>query len=125
MSDTDRNNEIAKKFRELADLFHGVAQGAGPDTEEETPKKGKKTKAPPADDTPPAEDDKVITPDHPKRAILQAVAKEYKEKTDLATAQKAMLLFGDGSKNVPDEDLAGAIKHFKNLLAKLGDDGEV
>jgi len=32
MSDTDRNNLIAAKFRELADLFHGVAQGAGPAT---------------------------------------------------------------------------------------------
>lgn len=121
MSDTDRNNLIATKLRELADLFHGVAQGAGPETDEKP--KGKK-KAAAADETPAEENDKVITPDHPQRAKLQAIAKEYKEKTDLATAQKAMLLFGDGSKNVPDSELAGAIKHFKNLLAKLAEADE-
>lgn len=32
MTDIDRNNLIATKLRELADLFHGVSQGAGPET---------------------------------------------------------------------------------------------
>ncbi len=127
MSDTDRNNLVAEKLRELADLFAGVAQGAGPVTDEKKPKAKKTPPAPPADDAPPAENDKTITPDHPKRLALQQVAKEYREKTNLAAAQKAMALFGDGSKNVSDEELLGAIAHFKNLLKQLpvADDGEV
>lgn len=129
MSDTDRNNLIAAKFRELADLFQGVAQGAGPSTDPEAPAAEEKKKpgrpkaapAPPPVETPPVEDDKTVTDDHPKRAELKTVAKEYASKTDLATAQKAMKLFGESSKLVPDCDLVGAIKYFRNLLAKLAE----
>lgn len=123
MSDTDRNNLIAAKLRELADLFHGVAQGAGPaTTTEEKPaaKRGRPAKQPEAEpEAPPAEDDKTVTADHPKRAELKAIAKQYATKTSVPEAQKAMKLYGESSAVVPDADLAGAIKHFKNLLDKL------
>jgi hypothetical protein len=120
MSDPQsRNNMIAKKLRELADLFHGVAHEVPDGDPVEKPAKGKKAAAPPADETPPVENDKTVTADHPKRAELQAVAKEYKEATSLEAAQKAMKLFGESSKLVPDDDLPGAIAHFKGLLKKL------
>jgi hypothetical protein len=73
----------------------------------------------PADETP-AEDDKTITEDHPKRAELRKIATQYAEKTSREDAQKCMKLFGESSKVVPDDDLAGAITYFKNALAKLG-----
>lgn len=117
MSDTDRNNLIATKLRELADLFHGVAQGAGPATDEPKKKTKKETPPPPADE-PATETDTLITPDHPKRAELQKAAKEYANLTSMADAQKAMKLFGESSKVVPDSELAGAIVHFKNLCKK-------
>ncbi len=88
-------------------------------------KPGRPPKAGKGDDTP-AEDDKTITEDHPKRAELRKVANAYAEKTSREEAQKAMKLYGESSKVVPDEDLPQAIVHFKNLIAKLdkagGDD---
>jgi hypothetical protein len=137
MSDTDRNNQIAAKLRELADLFHGVAQGAGPAVEQPAAndpppaKRGRpaKQETPPPEE--PADTTTVVTADHPKRAELKRVANEYVAKTDRASAQKQMKLFGENSNLVPDAELAGAIKHFKNLLVNLAksaepeDDGSV
>ena len=83
MNDTDRNNAIATKLRELADLFHGVAQGAGPATNpvaitaeqvdackdpavaaKDKAKRATKAKATPApkDEDAPAEDTPEMTP---------------------------------------------------------------
>ncbi len=118
MSDTQtRNNLIAAKLRELADLFHGSASEGVEETPAEKP--AKKPKAKTQTETP-AEDDTTVTADHPKRAALAALAKEYSqiEGVGVAAAQKAMKLFGESSKLVPDAQLAGAIQHFKDLKAK-------
>jgi len=70
----------------------------------------------------PAESDTTITADHPKRAELKKVATEYAELTSKADAQSAMKLFGpDGSKSVPDSELAGAVKHFLNQIKKVSE----
>jgi len=118
MSDTDRNNLIATKLRELADLFHGVAQGAGPEPTKKGPGRPKKDEAPPPADEPPAESDSTVTADHPKRTELQKLGKEFAALTSVAEAQKCMKLFGESSKLVPDAELAGAIVHFRNLIKK-------
>lgn len=124
MSDTDRNNLIAAKLRELADLFHGVAQGAGPETTKKGPGRPKKEETTPPAETQPEETDTTVTPDHPKRAELQKIAKEYASLTSMADAQKCMKLFGESSKLVPDDELAGAIVHFKNLVKKAAKPAE-
>jgi hypothetical protein len=123
MSDTDRNNLIAAKLRELADLFHGVATGAGPapaapPAEKRTP--GRPAKTADLDDTPadapPVVDDKTVTADHPKRAELKRIAGEYSKLTDVPSAQKAVKLYGENTNLVPDAELVGAIAHIAGLI---------
>ena len=127
MSDTDRNNQIATKLRELADLFHGAADGAGPSTTEAAPapvaKRGRPPKVAAAEPEPtksePIDITVIITDDHPTRKALVEVAKAYAVLTSLGDAQKAMKLFGESSRVVLDADLTGALVHFKNLVARL------
>jgi hypothetical protein len=116
---------IAQSLIILGTLFESLGKGKAADAEpadgDATPKRkpGRPAKGEAAAETP-AEDDKTITEDHPKRAELRKVANAYAEKTSREEAQKAMKLFGESSKMVPDDDLVGAIKHFKNLTDKLG-----
>lgn len=134
----DHHNAIALHFRALADLFEQMAKGAptapatdAPATDAPPAKRGRpaKAEAPPVEE--PADTTAVVTADHPKRAELKKFAQEYVAKTSRADAQKQMKLFGENSNVVPDAELAGAIVHFKNLLAKLKkaeqpeDDGSV
>jgi len=121
-----RNNQIAAKLRELADLFHGVADtaplvvpGSTEPAADEPKKRGRPAKADAAPaKTEPADTSAVVTAGHPKRAELVAAAKAYAALTSMGDAQKAMKLFGESSKVVPDAELAGAIQHFINLVKK-------
>lgn len=96
------------------------AAPAEPAKEEPAPKarKAKKVEEAPPTDTP-REDDKAVTPNHPKRAELRTIAQEYKEATSMTEAQRAMKLYGESSSTVPDADLGSAIGHFKNLIKNL------
>lgn len=131
-----RNNQIAAKLRELADLFHGVADVAPlvvPGSSEpaqtteataadEPKKRGRPAKAdaaPAPTKSEPVDNTTIVTADHPKRAELVTAAKAYAGLTSMGDAQKAMKLFGESSKVVPDCELQGAIQHFKNLSTKL------
>lgn len=121
MSDTlTRNRLIAAKLLQLSDLFYSSASGGIEGTPAETPAEKLAKKPKKVQSETPAEDDTTATADHPKRAALAALAKEYSqiEGVGVAAAQKAMKLFGESSKLVPDAQLAGAIQHFKDLKAK-------
>lgn len=130
-----RNNQIAAKLRELADLFHGVAdladlfhgssepaQTTEATAADEPKKRGRPAKAdaaPAPTKSEPVDNTTIVTADHPKRAELVTAAKAYAGLTSMGDAQKAMKLFGESSKVVPDCELQGAIQHFKNLSTKL------
>ena len=116
---------IAQSLIILGTVFETLGKGkpaadAEPAAEGDAPKRKPGRPAKAAESETPAEDDKTITEDHPKRAELRKVANAYADKTSREDAQKAMKLFGESSKVVPDDDLVGAIKHFKNLTEKLG-----
>ncbi len=121
--------DVQGKLSDLALLFASIAahpdfnSGAAGATAETTGRRGrppgsKNKDAAPAD-APPVENDKECTADHPKRVELKKLGKQYSELTDVASAQKAMKLFGENSNMVPDAELAGACGHFAGLIKKI------
>jgi hypothetical protein len=109
---------IAAQFKLLAQLAAAPAQPSAPAADEPKKRGRPAAKVETPADAPPQEDDKTVTSDHPKRAELKAVAKEYAALDGVGRekAQTAMKLFAESSSLVPDADLAGAVVHFKNLI---------